>query len=114
MQNMQILVLVLSQYEKLDKLLIELKDEGIKGATVINSTGMAQVLDQETDVFLGSIRTFLTPDREDNRTIFMALDEDKVETAKKVIHKVIGSLTEPGTGVLFITPVLYFEGTKNT
>ncbi len=114
MQNMQTLVLVLSQYEKLDKLLIELNDAGIKGATVINSTGMAQVLNQEDAMFLGSIRSFLTPAREDNRTIFMALDEDSIETAKKVIHKVIGSLDEPGTGVLFIIPVLYFEGTHNT
>lgn len=110
MQNMQILVLVLSQYEKLDKLLIELNDAGINGATVINSTGMAQALSRETDVLLGSIRAFLIPEREDNRTIFMVLNEDQVERAKKVIYAVIGPLNKPGTGILFVAPVLYVEG----
>ena len=110
MQGMQILVLVLSRYEKLDALLVELKDAGITGATVINSTGMAQVISRESDYLLGSLRTYLTPQREDNRTVFIVLKQEKVETAKSVIHKVIGSLSEPGTGILFLAPTLYVEG----
>lgn len=110
MQGMQILVLVLSRYEKLDALLVELKDAGITGATVINSTGMAQVINRESDHLLGSLRTYLTPQREDNRTVFIVLNQEKVETAKSVIHKVIGSLSEPGTGILFLAPTLYVEG----
>lgn len=107
---MQILVLVLSKYEKLDKLLSELNDAGISGATVINSTGMAQVLSREDDNFLGSIKNYLTPEREDNRTIFMVISEDKVEVVKMAINKVIGSLNQPGTGIMFIVPALYVDG----
>lgn len=113
MKNMQILFLVLSQYEKLEKLLVELNNIGVKGATVINSTGMAQVLSHETDAFLGSLRAFLTPEREDNRTVIMVLEEDKVESVKKVIHRVIGSLNKPGTGILFVTNAVYVEGIEN-
>jgi nitrogen regulatory protein PII len=106
-----VLVLVFNQYEKLNKLLAALNNAGIKGATVINSAGMAQVLiNNETDTFLGSLRTVLSPDREDNRTVFIVLDEDMINTARKVIHDVIGALDKPGAGILFVVPVSYYEG----
>lgn len=113
MQNMQILVLVLNQYEKLGELLIELNTAGIRGATVIESTGMAQMLSKETDEFLGSLRTFLTPEREDNRTVFMVLNEEKIQVAKRVIRDTIGPLNQPGTGILFSTPALFVEGIED-
>jgi nitrogen regulatory protein PII len=106
-----VMVLVINRYEKLSRLLTELNKAGIKGATVINSNGMAQaLLNNESDHFLGSLRMVLSTDREDNRTIFIVLDEEQIETAKKVIHNVIGTLEKPGTGILFIVPVTYFEG----
>lgn len=106
------MVLVINKYEKLSKLLSELNRAGIKGATVINSTGMAQVLvdNNESDTLLGSLRTLLSPGREDNYTIFTVMDEDKIDTAREVIHNVIGTLDEPGTGILFTMPVSYYEG----
>ena len=58
-----VLVFVLARYEKLDKLLVELNEAGIKGATVINTTGMARALNLESDAFLGSIRAYMTPER---------------------------------------------------
>ncbi len=111
MQAMKLLVLVLSKYEKLDKLLTALNDQGIRGATVINSTGMAQVLySKESDQMFGSLRAFLNPERDDNRTVFMVLDDEKIETVKKTVNKVLGSLDSPGTGIMFVIPVLDFEG----
>lgn len=111
MQGMKLLVLILSKYEKLDKLLIALNDEGIRGATVINSTGMAQVLNsKESDQMFGSIRAFLNPERDDNRTVFMVLDDEKLNIAKQTINKVVGSLDSPGTGIMFVIPVLDVEG----
>ena len=108
-----VLVLVLQKYEKLEKLLCALTEAGIHGATVIHSAGMVQVLSHETDVLLGSLRAFLEPDREDNRTIFILLNEDKIEVAKNVIHDIIGPLDKPETGILFILPTIYTEGTKD-
>lgn len=106
-----VLVLVLQRYEKLEKLLCALAEAGIHGATVIHSAGMVQVLSHETDVLLGSLRAFLEPDREDNRTLFILLNEDQIEVAKDVIHGVIGMLDKPETGILFVLPVIYTEGT---
>ncbi len=105
-----VLVLVLQQYEKLEKLLAELNRAGIKGATVVHSAGMVQALSHETDAILGSLRAVLNPERESNRTIFILLRENQLPAAKKVIHDVIGSLDRPETGILFVLPVLESEG----
>ncbi len=110
MKNMQLLVLVLSQYEKLDKLLLALDKSGVKGATVINSTGMARLLNGESQSILGSIRAYLTPEREDNRTVFIVACEEKVNRAIDVIHDVLGPLDGPDTGVIFVIPTVYTEG----
>lgn len=108
-----VLVLVLQKYEKLEKLLCALTEAGIHGATVIHSAGMVQVLSHETDVLLGSLRAFLEPEREDNRTLFILLKEEQIEVAKKVIRDVIGPLDKPETGILFILPTIYTEGLKD-
>ncbi len=113
MENMQLLVLVLSKYEKLDRFLVALDKAGIKGATVINSTGMARMLNSESDAILGSLRSYLSPEREDNRTVFIVTCEEKIRKVKEVIHDVFGSLNHPDTGILFVIPTVYTEGIIN-
>ena len=41
---MDLLIFILNDHEKLDAILTELEKSGIRGATVIDSTGMAKVL----------------------------------------------------------------------
>lgn len=113
MENMQVLVLVLSKYEKLDQFLVALDQADIKGATVINSTGMAKALSQESDTLLGSLRTYLTPERDDNRTVFIVTCEAKIKKVIHIVHEVIGSLNQPDTGILFVLPTVYTEGINN-
>lgn len=109
---MQALFLVLNRLEKIDELLTTLNEEGIRGATVINSTGMAHTLanHHEDDLTFASLRAFFVGNREDNRTIFMVIDDSKVELAKKIINEVIGDLSKPDTGILFGVPVTFVEG----
>jgi nitrogen regulatory protein PII len=113
MENMQVLVLVLSKYEKLDQFLVALDQADIKGATVINTTGMAKALSQESDTLLGSLRTYLTPERDDNRTVFIVTNEAKIKKVIHIVHEVFGSLNEPDTGILFVLPTVYTEGIIN-
>jgi hypothetical protein len=58
----------------------------------------------------GSIRAFLNPERDDNRTVFMVLDDEKIKIVKQTVNDVVGSLDSPGTGIMFIIPVLDVEG----
>ena len=108
---MQVLFLVLNRLEKIDELLESFNDAGIRGATVVNSTGMAHTLanTHEDDLTFASLRAFFVGNREDNRTIFMVLSDEKVSLAKKVINDVF-DLSQPDTGILFGVPVSFVEG----
>ena len=109
---MQALFLVLNRLEKIDDLLSAFTESGIRGATVINSTGMAHTLvnHHEDDMMFASLRSFFVGNREDNRTIFMVISDEKVELAKRIINEVIGDLSKPDTGILFGVPVSFVEG----
>ncbi|HBL84753.1 MAG: hypothetical protein A2Y17_01815 [Clostridiales bacterium GWF2_38_85] len=112
MKNTQLLVLVLNKVEVLETLLIEFNAAGIKGATIINTTGMAHTLASNKDdsYIIASLRAMLSDDIVDSRTIFMVLDESKVPVARSVIRNVVGDLSKPNTGIMFILPVSYVEG----
>ena len=108
---MKLLVLILDDVEKLETLLCALSEAKISGATIVESAGMARSLyHMEDGAFLGSLRLFLNPDREENRMIFMVLNDEQIQTVKAVIKDVIGDLSEPNTGILFTLPIDSVDG----
>ncbi|NLK38717.1 MAG: hypothetical protein GX303_00510, partial [Clostridiales bacterium] len=86
---MQLLLIVLNKIEKLDELLERFLDNGFSGATIINSTGMVSELakNMENYPIFGSLRYFIDLDRSENKTIFMALKDEHVEPAKKIVRE---------------------------
>ena len=109
---MQLLLIVLNMVEKLDDLLEGLLNEGISGATILNSTGMVKELAKKMEDYpiFGTLRYLIDLDREENRTIFIALKDGQVETAKQVVRDVVGDLTKPDTAIMFSLPILSVEG----
>lgn len=110
---MKCLIFILNNLEKLNDLLQQLQKNGIRGATIINSTGMAKTLYSNGDeAILGSLRQLLNKNREENNTLFFVLSKDKVSKAIEVIESVVGDLSEPNTGVVFTIDVDNFKGTN--
>lgn len=109
---MQLLLIVLNKIEKLDELLEAFLDNGFSGATIISSTGMVSELGKSIENFpiFASLRYMIDRDREENKTIFMALKEEQVEPAKKIVREIVGDLSKPNTAVLFTLPILSSEG----
>ena len=111
---MQILLIVLNQTEKLNTLLDAWMEQGIGGATVLKSTGMVRILakDMEQYPIVGSLRHLVRnmDERKDSRTIFMAVQDEKLEAAKTVVRSVVGDLSQPDTAVMFTLPILSAEG----
>ena len=109
---MQFLLLVLNKVEVLETLLEKLMEKGICGATILNSTGMVRELAKSNEDFpiFGSLRAFINPERKESKTIFMVLNEDKVDEVKNIIRQVVGDLSRPDSAVLFTLPVLSAEG----
>ncbi len=108
---MQLAVFVLSKTEMLDAFLTTLAQNGIRGATVIDSKGMAHALPKESS-FAASLRLILTPGHEESKTVFMVVPEEKLSVVSKVANQVCGDLNGPESGVLFSVPVSYTEGIK--
>lgn len=111
---MQFLLLVLNKVELLDDLLEKLMENGICGATILNSTGMVRELAKNSEDYpiFGSIYAFINPDRKESRTVFMVLKDEKVEGVKEIIRQVLGDLSQPDSAVLFTLPVLSAEGVE--
>ena len=110
---MYLLVNVLEQIESLPAILEEFAEIGIKGSTVINSTGMGRVLMQvgaETDG-LDQMKALLSKMDLSNKTIFTVVPNRKIlEEAIGIVKSFCGDLTEPGKGILFAFPLEIIEG----
>lgn len=110
---MKLLVYILNRIELLDDLLRALADDGISGATILNSRGMARQLygnGGKQPGFFSSLRALADPQNEDNMTIFAVVREDQVADFTHAIEKVVGELSQPGTGIVFTVPVDFIQG----
>ena len=108
---MKLLVIVLNKVECLDKLLTKLGKNNIPGATILDSKGMAQELEAHDELrFMGSLRLLMNPAHKENKTVFMVLPDEKVETVSRIVNQVTGGLDKPDTGILFTVPIDYVEG----
>ncbi len=109
---MQMLIIVLNKINKLDDLLMEFTNNGIRGGTIIDSMGMVRALaDEHSDMPLfGSLKMILNENRPFNKTIFMVLKDEKVSIAMECVRNVVGNINEEGTGIMFTVPVNQVEG----
>lgn len=107
------MIFVLNKLDVMNFLLEDFMKAGIKGATIINSTGMAMTLAKlEGSFFANSLRAIFDVDRDDNRTILAVIRDDQLEVARQVIIDVVGDLSKPNTGVLFTVPIDFVEGIR--
>ncbi len=113
--KVQLLIVVLNKTECLEDILERFAEEGIRGATVIDSRGMAQSLYGHDELkFIASLRLLLDSSHQENKTIFAVLEEDKIPTVSKIVNDITGGLDHPDTGILFTVPVQYIEGLGET
>ncbi len=111
---MQLLLVVLNKVELLESLLERLANAGVSGATILNSTGMLHELARNAEdlPIFGSLRFYLNPERDESKTIFLALEESKIECAKDIVREVVGDISKPDTAVMFTLPILSVEGVE--
>ena len=101
---MQLLVLILNREEKLEEILTYFLEEGVRGATLLESEGMGRILAQEVPIFAG-FRDLFAPANPHNRTILSVVPDDMVDHLGEGIGEILGGWDQRGTGVLFTLPV---------
>jgi len=109
----KLVVYVMTNTKYLEDFLSELNQNGVKGATIINSTGMARTLAKNDDMqFIGSLKMIFDNSRKESNVILIALPDEKVKTVFTCIEKVCGNLSGPDTGIAFTVPIEEVVGFK--
>ncbi|KAB3530068.1 hypothetical protein [Alkaliphilus serpentinus] len=112
---MHALFIVLNRTEYLDDILTEFVTIGIKGATILDSQGMASALvnRSEKSPIFDSLRSFLYSSRPFNKTIFTIIeDEELLEQAMDAVDKLVGDFNKKGVGIMFSIPIGKVRGLK--
>lgn len=111
---MQLLILILKKVNLVDELIRELAEHGVHGGTIIDSTGMANVLGNLDDLpMFGMLRKIINQEngtKESCKTMLFLLKDSEVENARRIIRSVVGDLSRPNTAVMFSVPVTSVEG----
>lgn len=101
---MELLILILNREEKLEEILTFFLEEGVRGATLLDSEGMGRILSQDVPIFAG-FRELFAPAKPFNRTILSLVPADLVEPLGEGIGRILGGWDHPGAGLLFTVPV---------
>lgn len=110
---MKMLIMVLNKVDALEDILEKFSEAGLKGATVIDSQGMARVLtnsDPDKLPLFGSLAMLINENRPYNKTIFTVLEDNKVSLAVEAIESVVGDLSKPDVGIVFTVPIDFVQG----
>jgi hypothetical protein len=104
---MYLLVMVLDDVEHLSGVLNAWTEAGVPGITILESTGVNRILQRNTAeaAFAGFSQIFGSG-RVGHNTIFSVIDDlDLAERAVIATEKVVGSIHDPHTGILFALPL---------
>jgi nitrogen regulatory protein PII len=110
---MYLLVNVLEQPEHLVAILEGFAKMGIKGSTVMNSTGMGRVLMKAgaESPAMEEINKMIANGESSNKTIFTVVKEkETLDKAIDIVKSLCGDLCEPGKGILFAVPLALVDG----
>lgn len=116
---MYFILFVLHDLSNMKDLLHAWEEAGVKGATVLFSTGLGRI--RQNFGLMEDFPLFPTMseilDRVENmdlsRTLFSVVESDEI--VKNVLHhtqKVVGDLNQPNTGILIVLPVAQVYGLK--
>lgn len=109
---MKALTLILKHVEYTDEIIHKLAEEGVKGGTILDGTGMASSLINMEDLPLfGMLRHIMdTGDKDPCKVMIFVLEDEKVDEIKKIIREIIGGFNKPNTGIMFAIPITDLEG----
>ncbi len=104
---MYLLILVLNNNNHVKEILKRFVEIDVRGATLVNSQGMASVISDELPIF-SSLREILSgeSERTNNFTIFSAIKtEETLNQAIDTVLDVVKDIDKPGTGIMLVVPV---------
>ena len=106
---MYMIMFVLDDVSLLDQLLKSWSDFGIKGATIVESSGLHRQMIKSVPMRYSYGET--ATEETGNVTLFVMVQSEKmVNICLQVIEAVVGDLNEPNTGVFSAWPIIKTKG----
>lgn len=111
---MELVVMVLNKTDLLDEILSLFIKYKIKGATVLDSSGMGHLIASQFPMF--SMFAELGEEREANsKTIFTVVrGEAERKEVLSIAESVCGDMTKPDNAIFFSVPVNFAKGIDHT
>lgn len=112
---MQVLFIVLNKTKYLDDILARFLDIGVKGATILDSQGMAGAITRQEGEMpnFGFLHSFMENAKPYSKTIFTVLkNQEMVDKAVTAVKDVLGEKAKIGAGFMFSVPIanMYLMG----
>ncbi len=112
---MYLVLFVLHDTNKLNDVLRAWEEVGIRGATILPSTGLGrlrQSLGLRDDLpIMPSLRDFYHFEEGTNRTLFtIVFDEAAIDRLLEATEQVVGPLDQPDTGLMVVLPAARVYG----
>ena len=107
---MWLLVYILNEDRFLDEILEEFLEEGILGATILDSMGMLHYLSQEVPIFAG-FRSIMQGSKPTNKIMLsMIRERAQVDEALDSIDRIVGGIDKGDRGILFTLKIDDYRG----
>ena len=110
-----LILAVIDEIEKCPSLLDAWEDAGVRGITILESTGLGRIrkgMSLRDDLpLMPSLRKLLQTREEHHRTLFTVVQgEAMIDRVIEATEKILGDLNQPDKGVLFALPVARVHG----
>ncbi len=100
-----LLFIIVNRREDLGQILRVLREAGVGGSTVIESSGMGRTMSESLPLF-GGLRHLEDGLRTHNHTLFALIrDHGVLENAKESVLKLMDGFSEEGSGMMMVLPV---------
>lgn len=109
-ENYQALFIIIDDQGRVDEVLEVLLACEIRGATIIETQGMAKALSNRIPLFAG-LREIASNEHQRNKTIFaISKHPEKVDKAMEIIAEKFNNFSEASSGGMFVVPVVKMVG----
>lgn len=112
---MYLILFVLNDPDRLDEVLSAWEEAGVSGVTVLPSTGLGRLRQKgglRDDVpLIPGLADFYHHQSDINHTLFSVVDEEPlVQKVVQATEALLGSLDQPGKGILVVLPTFSVHG----
>lgn len=112
---MYLILFVLNDPEKVEKVLSAWEQAGVGGVTILPSTGLGRIRQKEglrEDLpLLPSLEDFYRHEADISHTLFSLVEtESLVDKVIAATEQAVGDLNQPGNGILAVLPVVRMHG----